>query len=330
MKCGHCFYWRNLNRRDDLTKDEIFSLSRSMGRIENLSLSGGEPFLRSEFAEICSQFIRQNHVRQIYVPTNGYFTDRAVAQITKVLKEDIDLLAIELSLDGMPEFHNTFRGTPGAFERAMQTYDALAQMQAYNPRLRIHSVSTATNENMKEIWQLTNFLFDRCPQIDHHNLAMIRGDPRNSSLSFPDPNEYRRLYEHIRHTWLPREIGRYGSIVEPMLQWAKLKTAERQTQVIPCRAGRLSAVVYANGDVSICEWHKPVGNLRDKAFLEIWASARAQELRAAVAAKECYCTSEMFLWPSIVYQPAALARAMLGGRVWQHASATTSTRSLGQ
>ena len=87
QKCEHCFYWRNLNRRDDLTKDEIFALSRSLGRIENLNLSGGEPFLRPEFGEICRQFIRQNKVRQIYVPTNGYFTDRTVKQITETLRK---------------------------------------------------------------------------------------------------------------------------------------------------------------------------------------------------------------------------------------------------
>src|SRR5207245_3309331 len=67
QKCEHCFYWRNLNRRDDLTTEEMFALSRSLGRIENLYLSGGEPFLRPEFGEICRQFIRHNKVRQIYV-----------------------------------------------------------------------------------------------------------------------------------------------------------------------------------------------------------------------------------------------------------------------
>ena len=44
--CEHCFYWRNLNRHDDLTVDEIRALSESLGRVENLNLSGGEPFLR--------------------------------------------------------------------------------------------------------------------------------------------------------------------------------------------------------------------------------------------------------------------------------------------
>ncbi|MBK5298323.1 MAG: radical SAM protein [Vicinamibacteria bacterium] len=73
MKCEHCFYWTSLNKRDDLTKDEIFALSRSLGRIENLNLSGGEPFLRKEFSEICRQFIRQNG-RSMCRPTDGIGT----------------------------------------------------------------------------------------------------------------------------------------------------------------------------------------------------------------------------------------------------------------
>src|SRR5512138_1578725 len=65
QKCEHCFYWRNLNRRDDLSYDELVALSRSLGRIENLNLSGGEPFLRPDFGAVCRQFIEHNRVRQI-------------------------------------------------------------------------------------------------------------------------------------------------------------------------------------------------------------------------------------------------------------------------
>lgn len=318
QKCEHCFYWKNLNRRDDLTKEELFALSRSLGRIENLNLSGGEPFLRPEFGEICRQFIRQNQVRQIYVPTNGYFTDKTVAQITETLKEkSLDLFVAEISLDGLGEFHNKFRGSPGAFDKAMQTYEALARLQESDPRLRIHSISTATEVNMDEIRRLTTFLFDRCPKMDHHNLALIRGDRKNPSLQGPNLEQYQRLYEYVRRLWASREEGRYGSVVEPMLQWAKSKTAATQSQVVPCRAGHLNAVVYSNGDVSVCENHPPLGNLRDKTFWEIWRSAEAQTLRKSIAAKECYCTNEVFLWPSITYQPNQLVRAIAGAKVWQ-------------
>jgi MoaA/NifB/PqqE/SkfB family radical SAM enzyme len=320
QKCEHCFYWRNLNRRDDLSKEEIFALSRSLGRIENLNLSGGEPFLRPEFGEICRQFIRHNRVRQIYVPTNGYFTDRTVKQITETLKEkDLNLFVAEISLDGLGEFHNRFRGSPGAFDKAMETYEALARLQESDRRLRIHSISTATDVNMDEIRRLTSYLFERCPKMDHHNLALIRGDRKNPSLQGPSLAQYQRLYEYIRRLWASREEGRYGSLVEPMLQWAKARTAAEATQVVPCRAGVLSAVVYSNGDVSVCENHAPLGNLRQRSFGEIWGSAEAQALRKSIAAKACYCTNEVFLWPSITYQPAQLVRAMIGAKVWQTA-----------
>ena len=114
QKCEHCLYWSKLNKKDDLTKEEIFALSDSMGKIENLNLSGGEPFLRPEFGEICRHFIQRNQVRQIYVSTNAYFTDRTVTQVTECLKEPgLELFVVEISLDGLGEFHNDFRGSPG-------------------------------------------------------------------------------------------------------------------------------------------------------------------------------------------------------------------------
>jgi MoaA/NifB/PqqE/SkfB family radical SAM enzyme len=318
MKCEHCFYWTHLNKRDDLTRDEIFALSRSLGPIENLNLSGGEPFLRREFSDICRQFIRANGVRQIYVPTNGWYTDKVIQAVAETLQEPtLDLFAVELSLDGMAEFHDRFRVAPGSFDRAMATYDALVELQQKDARLRIHAISTATDVNVDEIRALTTFLYDRCPRMDHHNLAIIRGDRKNPALKTPDLKQYADLYLYLRRLWAPREQGRYGAIVEPMLQWAKVETLTRRTQIARCRAGVLTAVVAANGDVSVCELHEPLGNLRQQSFWDIWTSDRARALRQSIARKECHCTTEVFLWPSIVYQPTHLLQAMAGGRVWR-------------
>ena len=188
----------------------------------------------------------------------------------------------ELSLDGMGEFHDQFRGSPGAFDKAMETYDALAELQETDPRLRIHAISTATDVNMDEIRRLTPYLFERCPKMDHHNLALIRGDRKNPSLQGPNLAQYQELYDYVRRLWAPREEGRYGSVVEPMLQWAKSRTAAaEQRQVVPCRAGILNAVVYSNGDVSVCENHAPLGNLRREDFsgdLELARSGGAAEV----------------------------------------------------
>ena len=316
--CEHCFYWRSLNQPDDLSVDELLTLSQELGPIENLNLSGGEPFLRKEFGEICRFFIRNNGVQQIYVPTNGSFSGRTVKALEEVFREPgLRLFGVEFSLDGMPAYHNTLRGMKDAFERAMDTYDAVADLQKREPRLRIHAISTAMHTNMDEIRRLTTYLYERCPAMEHHNLALIRGDRKNPSLQGPLLDEYGDLYEYVRRLWAPREEGRYGAIVEPMLQYAKMRTAAEQRQIVPCRAGILTGVVNANGDVSLCETHAPIGNLRERPFMAIWNSEEAHRLRASIAAKECYCTNEVFLWPSITYQPIQLLKTMIKARVWE-------------
>jgi MoaA/NifB/PqqE/SkfB family radical SAM enzyme len=326
LTCEHCFYWRNLNQRDDLKLEEILALARDLGPIENLNLSGGEPFLRTEFAEICRFFIQNNGVEQIYVPTNGYFTERTIKALENVLEEDrLKLFVCELSIDGMPEYHNRFRGNPKSFDKLIETYEALAELQARDPRLRIHSISTVTSENLDEVKRLTTYLYERFPAMDHHNLALIRGDRKNPALLLPNLAAYQELVQYARQLWAPREEKRYGSLVEPMLQWAKVKTAVQQTQVVPCRAGIMSGVVYANGGVSFCETHPPLGNLRQKSFREIWFSPEADALRKSVHNKECWCTNEVFLWPSINYQPMQLAKALLSSRAWTKADALDDT-----
>lgn len=317
LTCEHCFYWRNLNKRDDLRFDEFEKLSEELGEFENLNLSGGEPFIRPEFAEICSLFVENNGVKMIYVPTNGYFTDRTEKQFRELLKsKSLKLVVLEFSLDGMPEYHNRFRGNPKSFDKLLETYEMAAELQKEDPRVRIHSNVVATHENMDELHELAGYLYTRCPAMEHVNLSVIRGDRKNPSLQEPALEQYKKLYEHIRLVWKDREKGRFGSIVEPLLQWTKCKTIETESQYVPCTAGNMSGVIYANGDVGLCEIHPPIGNLRQKSFFEIWCSEEAEQLRRRIAAKECHCTTEVFMWPSIVYQPLPLAKSMLGASRW--------------
>jgi O6-methylguanine-DNA--protein-cysteine methyltransferase len=200
----------------------------------------------------------------------------------------------------------------------METYDALAELQKEDPRLQIFAISTATADNMDQIRQLTTYLFDRCPQMSQHHLAIIRGDRKNPSLTGPALEEYKALYDYVRQLWIERAGQRRGSIVDPMLQWAKCESARLQEQVIPCRAGVLSAVIHANGDVGVCEQRPPIGNLRKNSFMEIWHAHHTQQIRKSIKAKECYCTNEIFMWTSIVFQPVQLVKSMLGARVWRN------------
>jgi MoaA/NifB/PqqE/SkfB family radical SAM enzyme len=315
QRCSHCFVWQRLNQPDDLTREEYLGLSRSLGRVEHLSLTGGEPFLAPHLAEVAWAFIRNNGTREIYIPTNAFFPNRVIEAVRGILRERaLKSLVIEISLEGGAAYHDRFRGVPGSFANALRTYDALVAEQRADHRLHIHANSAVAAENLAEVRDLTNFLFQRCPQIEHHNLALVRGDRRDPGLQAPPIDEYLDLYRHVRCLWASRERGRHGGIVEPLLQWTKCQTVRQRRQVTPCAAGRLSAVVYANGDVSFCETHPPVGNLRAQTFSQIWESHAANSLRRQVAARRCYCTNETFLWPSIIYHPMSLVRTLLQTR----------------
>ncbi len=84
-----------------------------LGQFDTLNFSGGEPFIRPDFGEICGLFITKNGVKQIYVPTNGYFTDKCEKSLRKVLQhKSLDRFVCEISLDGMPEYHQPIPGQP--------------------------------------------------------------------------------------------------------------------------------------------------------------------------------------------------------------------------
>ncbi len=77
------------------------------------------------------------------IPTNGDFTDRMVKQISQTLEEkSLRLFAVEFSLDGMPDFHDTFRAQQGAFEKSIQSYNALVELQKQDSRLWLHAISS--------------------------------------------------------------------------------------------------------------------------------------------------------------------------------------------
>ena len=118
LTCEHCFYWRNLNQRNDLTFEEFQKLSLELGPFENLNLSGGEPFIRKEFADICALFIENNGVQQIYVPSKLLYRSNLAATAAALeAQPSLRMFVCEISLDGMPEYHNRFRGNPNRSRR---------------------------------------------------------------------------------------------------------------------------------------------------------------------------------------------------------------------
>lgn len=319
LQCEHCSVHARLNQPDDLRLSELIKLSEELGQIEALHLTGGEPFMRDDLLAICRQFARQNGVRQLSINTSGYHVERIARSVEQLLSQTtLAQLTIELSLDGTAAFHNQFRGDVRAFDNAIQTYYGLAALQRRDARLRLRVVSTATRENLDEIERLSHYLYERCPQLESHAVNMLEGERRRSTMRAPELGRFLELTRRIQVLWADRERDLKQKLGEPVLRWAKAQALELRQQVVPCKAGVLSAVVHANGDVAVCETdsaHPILGNLRENSFRELWTSPQAQKARTMIRTRQCACANERCLAPSIAYQPAELARAAMKSRL---------------
>ncbi len=302
-KCKHCFYWENLNQNNDMTFAEICELSDSLGRVDVLLISGGEPFLRRDLPEICELFFERNHLGALSIPTNGLqpeITSRAARRILEVARGR--RVHIALSIDGTPEMHDEIRGVPGNFKRAAGTHKALLGLQREFPNLRLRVNSTVLNRNYESLFRLFRDHEDYFPGTNVPSLSLLRGGPMDRSLLLPPNDDLRALYEHRdrcvrgRRSFLDRLLDR--AVFE-----ASMQTLEKKTQVIPCEAGRIQGVVEDNGNVRHCELLPPIGNLREASFEAIWNSEKARVERKKIENKECHCTHECFLYPSLLAHP---------------------------
>ena len=50
--CRTCFYWEELNQGRDLSFDQLARVSQTAPKFHKLWISGGEPFLRKELADV--------------------------------------------------------------------------------------------------------------------------------------------------------------------------------------------------------------------------------------------------------------------------------------
>ncbi len=92
-RCRTCKIWDIYRqnpglKNQELSLDEIEQIFASMGPVYIFNVSGGEPFLRPDFAEIIALAVKYLKPGIIHIPTNAI----AVRKILASLEEIIDIL----------------------------------------------------------------------------------------------------------------------------------------------------------------------------------------------------------------------------------------------
>lgn len=336
--CETCFYWEDLNRKGDLSWDEIVRLSASTPAFTDLWFSGGEPTLRTELADIIDLFVRNNGVRYINLPTNGLKPYRIFEVADHCLAANPGLeLHVNIALDGLRESHDMMRGVPGNFERALESARMLRSLKPkFGASLEVHINTVITRDNVDEILPLAELIRSE-RLVDGHYFNLIRGDAKDPGLKMVQREKLRRIYPHIAEIqagygdslfanssrfmrWLKRAAYVGTLAFHHRTQFANYE--ESTNWPMACTAGETSAVIDFDGRVRACELREPVANLRDfdMDLGELWAApARKKEVQQ-IACDKCWCSHVCFIHDSLRYSPRAMfweiPKAFLSRKAW--------------
>ncbi|MFV2044816.1 MAG: SPASM domain-containing protein, partial [Anaerolineales bacterium] len=251
----------------------------------------------------------------VSIPTNGLLPEMIRTRVRSVLEiADGRTVNISFSLDGLRDVHDELRGVPGNFDKLLESYRLLRDLQSEYENLSLRVNSVLMNRTIDSVKHLIDEFAVLFPEINTPALTLLRGSPYDKTLELPDRSRLKEVHNHKR----AKNPGKQP-LIWRAADWAtfnaSLEILRQDTQVVPCEAGRLLGVVEANGDVKHCELLPAVGNLRKGSFQEIWHSEKAADERKKIVAKECKCTHECNLFPSMMAHPlkaaSTLARSSL-------------------
>jgi len=304
-RCGICFYWQELNKADELSFDEIKAISKSIGRVHTVLLSGGEPFLRNDLLEVCQLLIEQNKLSILSVPTNGTLPEAVAEFSEKILRKYPHLtLSIAVSLDGFRQTHDRIRGVNGIFDKATETLKELARLKCAYNNLEIVVNTVITNQNIAELTSFMDFVYEDF-NVDYHEFELLRGEYKDKDFRLAPLDDIKYIHRRItknRERYLERDRANpldKLAIIGLLLFNQKMKERflAKKRNPFMCSAGKNIGVIDAHGDIRLCELLAPVGNLRNAGydFGTVWNSIQANELRNTIINKHCSCTHVCFI-----------------------------------
>jgi len=316
LDCKMCFYTER-QRRAELSADEIGKLARSLPPQTYVMFTGGEPFLRKDVVEIVSHFY-DNGALNLHIATNATLPDRTVSGIRQIARYARDARVIVVtSIDGPPEIHDAIRESKGAFMTTVATTRELLALKNHLPNLAVISNFTFTSFN-QDYWKETiDFLRDEV-KVDAVNIGLARGKTKEDQAKKVDLNKYWQANRYLIQT---NRRNYFSPLIKGLTLFKEIEQVQNIVKIAQgeppphyrCLAGRVFNVITETGDVYPCEMlDRRIGNLRevDMDFMRLWLSEAAQEIIAYIDKRECLCTYECAMGPSIASSYSTVGRAI--------------------
>lgn len=280
LNCVHCYAQsKDIEYQDELSTEQGKKLIDDLAEFGSpvILFSGGEPLMRKDLTELAA-YATSKGIRAV-ISTNGTLISEEKARELK----EIGLSYVGISLDGMRETNDKFRGVEGAFDKALQ---GVRNCQAAGIKVGLRF--TINRHNVADIPEIFDLLEkENIPRICFYHLVYSgRGsDMREEDLSLEESRETVNLL--IDRT---RDLHAKGKMVEvltvdnhcdgPYIYLRLLKEdPERAAEVLELlqmNRGNSTGIgigcVSWDGSVHPDQFwrHYSFGNVKERKFSEIW------------------------------------------------------------
>jgi len=261
LRCAHCYnsdvnsYGQEVSTEEvKRTLDEI----RRLG-VEHVTYSGGEPFMRDDFAEI-AVFTASLGFASVSVATNGTYINSDTASQLKHPN-----LSIQVSIDGdTAEVHDRIRGVRGSYNSAIRALQVLME-EGVNTKV----CTTVTKLNVETVPRIIE-LMDHMGVRNYRFQGMLPGGrgKGNAGQIMLTPDRMKSLVEYL----VSRNLDPGGlsfTLGEPPNEDVDFSASGA------CSAGYSTCSITPDGTVVPCTyfWGTNGENVRFHSFQWIWENS---------------------------------------------------------
>ena len=281
LKCRHCYMSSDAKKyANELTTAEAKQFIDDLAdfKVPVLLFSGGEPLIRPDFFEL-ADYEKKKGVRPT-LSTNGTLITPEVARKIK----NIGVGYVGISLDGLREVNDKFRGKEGAFEAAM---NGIKNCVAAGQRVGLRF--TINHHNIQELENIFDFIEEE--NINRVCFYHLVYSGRGNQMMDEDVTaaESRRAMDIIiRRTrdfeerGLKKEILTVDNHCDGVYMYLKAlaegkdELAAQIKKYISMNGGNRSGIAFAEVDPlgyvhpDQFTQHHTFGNVRERKFGDIW------------------------------------------------------------
>ena len=270
LDCPHCSINAGANTTidDELTTEEGFSLIEDVAKLGPVKFvfTGGEIFVCKDIFELLEY--AASYDMMIEVATNGILVDENVARRLK----EIGVYEAAISMDGIGEAHDNFRGIKGTFEKAVRSIKACKKAG-----LKVHFHTTMSKMNLGELPKIVNLAEHL--KVDRIYIGALIPVGRGAQISCECllGEDMKQIFNFVveqqpkTRVWLRPVCPQFWAFLED----EGLIDGNNGHKFIGCTAGISSFHILPNGNVDLCaELPLPVGNVREKNFTTIIKEAK--------------------------------------------------------